>query len=158
MDKLIITQSRKALSIELFKIAVPFVIFLIIIVLVLTKVFASVVTRPVILTLGTLLFTFGSALLYFVLILTNRKWQTRRYEFYENNVHVLDSAFGSSHTSFGLGSVISVKVSQSLVGNFFNYGTITLNFFGGTTLDLENVPRPEEKLPKIQAFIDKAKS
>jgi hypothetical protein len=88
----------------------------------------------------------------------NRKWHTRRYEFYDNNVHVIDGMFGSSHVSFGLGSVISVKINQSVIADFFNYGTITLNFFGGTSLDLENVPKPEENLPKIQAFIDKAKA
>jgi membrane protein YdbS with pleckstrin-like domain len=156
-DNIVLSQSGKALLVEFVKIFLPIFLIFIVFTVLSTKILTTIVSGPSLIIIGLLLFAIAIPLSYFLYLATRKNWESKKYIVDAKNIHIINGIFQSAHVLHGLSGVVSVSINQSPLERAFSYGTITLTFFGGRNVNIENIEQPEEIMEKIQIYIEKAK-
>jgi hypothetical protein len=145
------------LWIEFFKISIPLLFAVLIGVALLMRVTWGAISMPLLLMYAALLMLLLLIMCLVLYLATKKGWDAKKYIVDTKNVHVVNGVWQATHSYNSLSGVVSFNVDQSFFGRYFDYGTITLNFFGGVTVCIENVAYPEKTLERIQVFIEEAK-
>ncbi|MBI2620932.1 PH domain-containing protein [candidate division WWE3 bacterium] len=90
-----------------------------------------------------------------VYAIEKRLWKAKQYIITPESVDIIDTTFGARHNSYGLKGITSINLHQTPLSKLSDYGTITINFMGGSSVSIRNIPNPEKHLGLIQQLINK---
>lgn len=98
---------------------------------------------------------FFSLILVGSFIINKRVWVSKEYILTPETVTIADGSWGSKYRSFSLKGLTNTRLAQSLVGKKLNYGTITLYFLGGNSVNLTNISDPIKHLDDVNSLLYK---
>jgi uncharacterized membrane protein YdbT with pleckstrin-like domain len=117
--------------------------------------FADIFPKPIYLIIGASLFLLLLFLTILSIVFEKRRWSTEQYVITPENVEVVVGLIGMSRSSYGLRGVVAMNVNQSPLAKYLGYGTITLRFMGGGSMDIKNIEEPEKHMHMIQQLMNK---
>lgn len=79
----------------------------------------------------------------------------RRYEITQEQVITYDGISKCNQYISNLKGMIGMELTESFLGRYFDYGTITLKFLGGTEVPISNIDHPEIYIQKITELTTK---
>lgn len=98
---------------------------------------------------------FFSLILVGSFIINKRVWVSKEYILTPETVTIADGSWGAKYRSFSLKGLTNTSLAQSLLGKSLNYGTITLYFLGGNSVNLTNIADPIKHMDDVNSLLYK---
>lgn len=98
-----------------------------------------------------------TVILISTIAIAGKGWNVKKYIITPESVTIVDGVLNVRHRSHNLKGMTGADIQQTFWAKKMNYGTITINFMGGSSLRIRNVEQPVQHLTNVHRLINDGK-